>query len=52
MTKPEAPPPHGEKPNRSGEEPNPKKERLDKDDGRYIIFYSFGDEETQESEDG
>jgi hypothetical protein len=49
MTKPEAPPPHGEKPDRNGEV---KKERLDKDDGRYIIFYSFGDEETQESEDG
>jgi hypothetical protein len=28
------------------------KERVPKEDGRYIIFYSFGDEETQESEDG
>ena len=47
MTNPEAPT-HGEKPDRNGEGFNPKKERLDKDDGRYIIFYSFEDEDEKE----
>jgi len=47
MTNPEAPT-HGEKPDRNGEGSNPKKERLDKDDGRYIIFYSFEDEEDKD----
>jgi len=27
------------------------KERETKEDGRYIIFYSFGNEKTQEGED-
>lgn len=27
----------------------PKKERLEKDDGRYIIFYEFEPEETEEA---
>jgi hypothetical protein len=52
MTKPEDPIPRGEEPEPTGEESISKKERLDKDDGRYIIFYSFVDEESQESEDG
>jgi hypothetical protein len=35
----------------SGEEaPGPKKERETKDDGRYIIFYTFLDEEAGENE--
>ena len=41
--------PRGEE--RTGEGPILKKERLDKDDGRYIIFYTFGDE-TEEKEEG
>jgi hypothetical protein len=36
----------GENPAR--EEPEVVKERETKEDGRYIIFYSFGDEETRE----
>ncbi len=31
-----------------GENPEPTKERETKDDGRYIIFYTFGDEEEDE----
>ena len=35
----------------SGEERlGPKKERETKDDGRYIIFYTFADEEAGEEE--
>ena len=37
----------GRKIRASGEgRPGPKKERETKDDGRYIIFYTFGDEEA------
>jgi hypothetical protein len=31
--------------------PEMEKERETKEDGRYIIFYSFGNEKTQEGED-
>ena len=33
-------------------QPEMVKERETKEDGRYIIFYSFGDEETREAENG
>ena len=39
--------PEGRKIQASGEErPGPEKERETKDDGRYIIFYAFEDEEA------
>ena len=31
------------------ERPGPEKERETKDDGRYIIFYTFEDEEARET---
>jgi hypothetical protein len=31
------------------ERPGPEKERASKDDGRYIIFYTFEDEEAGET---
>jgi hypothetical protein len=34
------------------DEPAMKKERETKDDGRYIIFFSFEDEERAPAEDG
>ena len=34
----------------SRKEWGPKKERETKDDGRYIIFYTFADEEADENE--
>jgi hypothetical protein len=54
MTKSEDPSPRGEEPEHTGDGPILKKERLDKDDGRYIIFYTFGDEteEHEEKEEG
>ena len=33
----------------SEERPGPEKERKTKDDGRYIIFYTFEDEEAGET---
>ena len=40
----------GQKIRASGEgRPGPKKERETKDDGRYIIFYTFEDEEARET---
>jgi hypothetical protein len=33
----------------SEERPGPEKERASKDDGRYIIFYTFEDEEAGET---
>ncbi len=40
--------PEGRKIRDSGEgRPGPKKERETKDDGRYIIFYTFEDEEVE-----
>jgi hypothetical protein len=33
----------------SEERPGPEKERAPKDDGRYIIFYTFEDEEAGET---
>ncbi|HEV2093018.1 MAG TPA: hypothetical protein VGR18_07620 [Rubrobacter sp.] len=34
------------------DEPAMKKERETKDDGRYIIFFSFGDEEEEQAPTG
>ena len=42
--------PEGRKLRNSGEgRPGPKKERETKDDGRYIIFYTFEDEEVEKA---
>ena len=42
--------PEGRKLWNSGEgRPGPKKERETKDDGRYIIFYTFEDEEVEKA---
>ena len=42
--------PEGRKLRNSGEgRPGPKKERETKDDGRYIIFYTFEDEEAEKA---
>ncbi len=42
--------PEGRKIRDSGEgRPGPKKEREAKDDGRYIIFYTFEDEDVEKA---